>query len=152
MTGLPAQAAAVADSGLAGALQVANQLGAQGAALADTAKEAFLSGFALATTIGGIAAAVASVVVWRLLPALRYAAAPEPAPAVVEGPRLLDDGPAPEPAAGLVSPSSTGYEGYETLRFERHGDVLQVTIDNPRSAMNVVDDTLHAELARVRVS
>ncbi len=41
------------------------------------------------------------------------------------------------------------YDGYATLRFERHGDVLQVTIDNPRSDINAVDDVLHAELARV---
>lgn len=47
-----------------------------------------------------------------------------------------------------AEPAGT-YQGYEALRFERHGDVLQVTIDNPRSDLNVVDDTLHAELARV---
>ena len=41
------------------------------------------------------------------------------------------------------------YEGYRTLRFERRGDVLEITIDNPGSDMNVIDGTVHAELARV---
>ena len=41
------------------------------------------------------------------------------------------------------------YEGYGTLRFERRADVLEITIDNPGSEMNVIDGTVHAELARV---
>ena len=41
------------------------------------------------------------------------------------------------------------YEGYEALRFERHGDVLEVTIDRPGSELNAIDGTLHAELARL---
>jgi enoyl-CoA hydratase len=41
------------------------------------------------------------------------------------------------------------YEGYERLRFERRDDVLEVTIDNPGSDMNVIDGTVHAELARL---
>lgn len=38
---------------------------------------------------------------------------------------------------------------YETLRFERHGRVLRVTIDHPGSPLNAVDDTLHTEFARL---
>jgi enoyl-CoA hydratase len=45
------------------------------------------------------------------------------------------------------------YDGYTTLRFERSGpanaSVLTVTIDNPASEMNVVDEALHTELARL---
>jgi enoyl-CoA hydratase len=35
---------------------------------------------------------------------------------------------------------------FDSLELERVGDVLKVTIDNPRSALNTVDETLHAEL------
>jgi enoyl-CoA hydratase len=35
----------------------------------------------------------------------------------------------------------------ETIRREREGHVLTITIDHPRSAMNAVDATLHRELA-----
>jgi enoyl-CoA hydratase len=37
----------------------------------------------------------------------------------------------------------------ETVRLHRDGDVLVATIDNPRSAMNVVDAQLHADLAEL---
>ena len=37
----------------------------------------------------------------------------------------------------------------ETIRLERDGDVLNVVIDHPRSAMNAVDATLHRELAEL---
>ena len=40
-------------------------------------------------------------------------------------------------------------EDFETLRLERLDDVLRVTIDHPRSAMNAVDHTLHSELTRL---
>ena len=43
----------------------------------------------------------------------------------------------------------TAYEGYEALRFERHGDVLEATIDRPGSELNAIDGTLHSELARL---
>ena len=36
---------------------------------------------------------------------------------------------------------------WETLRFERDGDVLVVTIDHPGSDLNAVDAALHHELA-----
>ncbi|MCK8788299.1 enoyl-CoA hydratase/isomerase family protein, partial [Roseomonas sp. NAR14] len=43
---------------------------------------------------------------------------------------------------------STGYEGYERLRFDRpHPRVLRVTMDNGR--MNTADATMHAELVRI---
>jgi enoyl-CoA hydratase len=35
----------------------------------------------------------------------------------------------------------------DTIRLEREGDVLVVTIDNPRSDLNTVDAGLHADLA-----
>jgi enoyl-CoA hydratase len=35
---------------------------------------------------------------------------------------------------------------YETLRLERVGHVLRVTIDNPASDLNVVDEALHRDL------
>ncbi|MFK7896420.1 MAG: enoyl-CoA hydratase/isomerase family protein [Myxococcota bacterium] len=40
-------------------------------------------------------------------------------------------------------------EAYETLRWERIGSVLRITIDHPRSRLNAVDDTLHTELTRL---
>ena len=40
------------------------------------------------------------------------------------------------------------YEGYRTLRFERRGRVLRVTIDRPK-ALNAVDDDMHEDLSRV---
>jgi enoyl-CoA hydratase len=41
------------------------------------------------------------------------------------------------------------YEGYETIRFERLGDVLRVTLANPRNDLNAVDGEMHAELRRL---
>ena len=41
------------------------------------------------------------------------------------------------------------YEGYEALRLERHGDVLEATIDRPGSELNTIDGSLHNELARL---
>ena len=40
------------------------------------------------------------------------------------------------------------YEGYRTLRFERHGRVLRVTIDRPE-VLNAVDDDMHEDLSHV---
>ncbi len=37
----------------------------------------------------------------------------------------------------------------ETITVERHGDVLDVVIDHPRSSLNAVDATLHRELAEL---
>ena len=44
----------------------------------------------------------------------------------------------------VVDPSD-----YTTLRFERHGDVLKVIIDNPASELNAVDEALHGDLNRL---
>lgn len=38
---------------------------------------------------------------------------------------------------------------YEAIRTETVGDVLRVTIDNPRSDLNVVDEGLHHDLCRL---
>src|SRR5207245_2462265 len=40
------------------------------------------------------------------------------------------------------------YEGYRTLRFERRGRVLRVTIDRPE-VLNAVDDDMHEDLSHV---
>lgn len=45
--------------------------------------------------------------------------------------------------------SDTTREEFETLRLERDGDVLKVTIDRPGSELNAIDGTMHAELARL---
>ncbi len=45
--------------------------------------------------------------------------------------------------------SDTTREQFQTLRLERDGDVLKVTIDRPGSEINAVDGTMHAELARL---
>lgn len=41
------------------------------------------------------------------------------------------------------------YGGYTSLRFERLGDVLRVTLANPRNALNAIDERMHSELARL---
>jgi enoyl-CoA hydratase len=41
------------------------------------------------------------------------------------------------------------YEGYESIRFERLGHVLRVTLANPRNALNAVDGEMHGELMRL---
>jgi enoyl-CoA hydratase len=38
------------------------------------------------------------------------------------------------------------YEGFESIRFSREGDVLRVVLDRPGDDLNAVDDRLHAEL------
>jgi enoyl-CoA hydratase len=44
--------------------------------------------------------------------------------------------------------TTPSYE-FETLRVERRGALLEVTIDHPRSELNAVDATLHDELVRL---
>lgn len=39
--------------------------------------------------------------------------------------------------------------GFHTIRFERDGDVLVVTIDRPGNEMNAVNEQLHEELTRL---
>lgn len=46
-----------------------------------------------------------------------------------------------------MTPSA--WNDYEALRFDRHGDVLRITIDHPGSPLNAVDELLHGELTRL---
>jgi enoyl-CoA hydratase len=41
------------------------------------------------------------------------------------------------------------YAGYSSIRFERLGDVLRVTLANPRNELNAVDGEMHDELRRL---
>ncbi|QXC59786.1 MFS transporter [Aquihabitans sp. G128] len=69
VTGLSGQARTVADSGLTGALKVADQLGGQqGAALAAAAKSAFVDGIVAASIVGAVVVISAAVASWFLLP------------------------------------------------------------------------------------
>src|ERR1700743_1047534 len=43
----------------------------------------------------------------------------------------------------------TEYRGYEAIEFEWLGDVLRVTLANPRNDLNAVDGAMHAELRRL---
>jgi len=38
---------------------------------------------------------------------------------------------------------------FDSIRLARDGDVLEITIDNPRSPLNTVDETLHHELTEL---
>lgn len=95
VAGLPGPARAAAESGLSGALAVAQDVGGPaGAAIADAAKAAFVDGI-------GLAAMVAAVVVFAAAIGARYLL-PRPGEDVVAHPDedpCLDD---VEPAAGLV--------------------------------------------------
>lgn len=65
---LPEAARNVADSGLAGALAVANQVGGDaGQDLANAARDAYLSGMGMACTIAAVITVIASAIVWRFL-------------------------------------------------------------------------------------
>jgi EmrB/QacA subfamily drug resistance transporter len=69
---LPSAAHGAANSSLSGALAVAGQLPRnQGASLASTAKDAYMSGMNTATLVAAVAAGIGSVVVYRMLPAVR---------------------------------------------------------------------------------
>jgi hypothetical protein len=69
VAGLPAQARAVADSGLSGALQVGAQVGGeQGAALVDAAKQAFVDGLGWAALVGSATVFSAAIATRFLLP------------------------------------------------------------------------------------
>jgi enoyl-CoA hydratase len=41
------------------------------------------------------------------------------------------------------------YAGYSSIRFHRAGDVLKVTLSNPRNDLNAVDSEMHKELRRL---
>jgi MFS transporter, DHA2 family, integral membrane protein len=69
IAGLPPATHSLADSGLSGALEVSGQVGgAQGAHIASTAREAYVSGMSIATLVGAAVALIASVIVYRNLP------------------------------------------------------------------------------------
>ncbi|CAN5869729.1 MFS transporter [soil metagenome] len=69
LTGLPGEAQAVADSGLTGALAVAERIGgADGGAIATAAQAAFVDGMGLAAVVGAIVVFAAAVAAWFLLP------------------------------------------------------------------------------------
>lgn len=68
ISALPEAARNVADSGLAGALAVAHQVGGDaGQQLASAARDAYLSGMGMACTIAAVITVIASAIVWRFL-------------------------------------------------------------------------------------
>ena len=69
IVGLPEQAADVADSGLSGALAVGQQIGGdQGAALVESARQAFVDGLGAAAIVGSIVVLCAAIAARVLLP------------------------------------------------------------------------------------
>ncbi|HEY1116873.1 MAG TPA: MFS transporter, partial [Acidimicrobiales bacterium] len=69
LAALPDQARALADSGLAGALRVAGEIGGvQGDTIAGAAKAAFVDGLGTAALVGSVVVFVAAFVSWKLLP------------------------------------------------------------------------------------
>jgi EmrB/QacA subfamily drug resistance transporter len=85
LTGLPASARSLADSGLSGALGVGQQVGGtQGAHIVSSAREAYVSGMSIATLVGAAVALIASVIVYRNLPSALRAPAAEPERDMVE--------------------------------------------------------------------
>jgi EmrB/QacA subfamily drug resistance transporter len=77
--GLPAPAADAARDGVVGALTVAERLGSAGAALADTARDAFTAGYRLALAVAAGVLLLGALVTAVLAPTRRAAARP-PAP------------------------------------------------------------------------
>jgi EmrB/QacA subfamily drug resistance transporter len=65
---LPAADQAIANSGLVGAFNVGERLGADGLAVIEAAKQAFVDGLSVAAVVGAVAVAVAAAASWRLLP------------------------------------------------------------------------------------
>jgi enoyl-CoA hydratase len=48
------------------------------------------------------------------------------------------------------APAVRRYEGYSSFEFERlDGDVLRITLANPRNKLNAVDGAMHADLRRL---
>lgn len=92
LDGLPEPSAALARSGLSGALEVAAGLGGRaGDALAEAAREAFVDGLGLAAIVAAATLGVTAALAARLLPREAPAAVPAPGPA-------LDGDLAPRPA------------------------------------------------------
>ncbi len=100
IAGLPEEAHSMADSGLTGALAVAERIGGDtGAQLALAAKEAFVHGLGLAAVVGAIGVAVAAIAANRLLPRGPIVMAPsgelpdlgdEPVPVLEQRSPILD--------------------------------------------------------------
>ncbi|HJR26147.1 MAG TPA: MFS transporter [Acidimicrobiales bacterium] len=82
--GLGAADRAVAETGMVGAFQVAQRLGASGTGLIDAAKDAFMDGVHLAALTGSGVVVIAAVAAFKLLP--------RDVPAAVELAEELDDG------------------------------------------------------------
>lgn len=87
--GLPAQAQAAAESSLAGAVQVAGELGPAGGDLLLSAQQAFVDGMGLASLVGAVVAFLASLAVFRLLPADPMATGAHEAPSTVPSEELV---------------------------------------------------------------
>jgi hypothetical protein len=79
VSGLSGADRAAAESGLVGAFGVAQHLGADGVALMDAAKQAFVDGMGVAAVTGAVVVALAAIVSYRLLP---HGPAADPAPEV----------------------------------------------------------------------
>jgi EmrB/QacA subfamily drug resistance transporter len=79
--GLSEAQRATAETGLVGAFAVARDLGADGAAMVEAAKQAFVDGISLAAVVGAIVVAIAAVAIRRSLP--RAAGAPAVVPPTV---------------------------------------------------------------------
>ncbi|MDQ2648866.1 MAG: DHA2 family efflux MFS transporter permease subunit [Actinomycetota bacterium] len=88
ISGLGGGDQSVARSGLTGALQVAKDLGASGAPLIDTAKQAFVDGLGNAAIVGAVIVALAAVASARLLPKTHNEMGTDEAPVDVEEPVL----------------------------------------------------------------
>jgi EmrB/QacA subfamily drug resistance transporter len=76
LQGLSATDQGIANSGLVGAFNVGERLGAEGLAIIEAAKQAFVDGLSVAAVVGSITVAVAAVASWRLLP--RPESTPDP--------------------------------------------------------------------------
>jgi hypothetical protein len=68
VSGLSGADQAAAESGLVGAFGVAQRLGAEGGALVEAAKQAFVDGMGVAALTGAAVVAVAALISYRLLP------------------------------------------------------------------------------------
>ena len=101
LVGLPEKARGVADSGLSGALGVAEKMGgAQGEGLATAAKLAFVDGIGLAAMVGAVVVLGAAVAAWFLLP-VSYAVPTGAQPGVLGD----DDAAGDVVDHGILSPS-----------------------------------------------
>jgi EmrB/QacA subfamily drug resistance transporter len=78
ISGLSASDQGIVRTGLTGAFQVAKRLGADGVALQDTAKQAFVDGLNVAAIGGAIALALAAAAAYRFLPRSQVEEAAEP--------------------------------------------------------------------------